>query len=348
MWTATASDPNESTNSLTYNWYQSSSCGPDAPRGNPVQTKLGKDQNANTFFYFPEKLETGCITVVVVDSQGASASASAPYKVLNQTPQAAITILPTQAQDPAVPGQPYDLPLYETLSLSGENSTDPDQADKPALQYNWTIQGPDGLQRTLPTHLANGSTLNLPACPEKNSPKTCAFFMDIPGDYLVSLVVTDPQGGEDGKSKPAKQTISVDVDRPPSIVSVSPQTANLSLFANDPTVLSVVQVVDDADPFPPPGKVNPPAGFIWKYREYTIGGSSDWQRLPTQNGEQLQWPLYAPGKIYQFRVEYHDRLTADPAVYQKLVGSCSMESPTCVVNIKGERTQWFTWTVSYR
>jgi hypothetical protein len=322
IFTAKAEDKNQDIKTLKYSWYRSTTCSEAlSDREKPELSGIGQ-----TYFSFiPDSLKGGCIALIVTDNEGATHTATHPFEVLNQPPTATIEILPTTEQNIPVKGQPYVLSLFDQLLLSGSQSKDLDNEDNQLLTYYWRIYASDETQRALD------------ACPQKQNQEVCTFKMEVPGDYRIELVVVDPYHLE---SEAATQTISVSTDTPPNIASYSPQTLSFPQYSREPTNLAVIKVEDDGDPFPPSPQF--PAGFIWYWRNFVIGGSAEFTRLPWATQASLTIPGYTfqSGDTIQYRLEYHDRVTANSPL------PCDTGLLTC--QIGNNRRQWITWTVSYQ
>ena len=106
--TADASDPDQSADSLRFDWYQDKTCdqalsGAEALSEAPAPPNPGRA----TFPPFqPTDLGSGCVAVVVTDNRGATASATQKYEVLDQAPSAVIEIQHAADQPAPVDGQP--------------------------------------------------------------------------------------------------------------------------------------------------------------------------------------------------------------------------------------------------
>jgi hypothetical protein len=320
--TAIAEDKNQDPNTLIYSWYRNTTCNEAVSENSePELTGVGQSH----FYFIPDSLKSGCIAITVKDSEGASHTATHFFEVFNQSPTADIEILPTTEQNIPIRGQPYALSLFSQLFLSGSQSKDPDKEDNQFLTYNWRIYASDETQRALDS------------CPQKQNQEACTFSMKIPGVYRVELIVADLYHAE---SKVASQTISVSDDLPPNIASYSPQILSFPQYSREPTNLAVINVEDDGDPFPPLPQL--PAGFAWYWRNFVIGGSAEFARLPWANQPTLIIPEYTfqSGDTIQFRLEYHDRVTANSTL------PCDTGLPIC--HLGNNRRQWITWTVSYQ
>ncbi len=336
--TVDAFDPDQSTDSLRFDWYQGKTCD-EALAGPPAAPNVV----GNVPFPFqPTKLGSGCVVVVVTDNRGATASAAQSYEVVDQAPTASIVIPYAAGQPEPVSGQPYPLALYSTVTLSGKVD-DPDSEDIDFLTPIWRV------------FIADGTQLSLPACPDNSKgPLVCTFTTTTPGSYRVELVVNDKILASD----PAEQFIQVAGDQLPNIVLDSAQPLPPTSSNNSPLLLLAAQnnafainrVEDDGDPYPPVEPLDPnspsPAGFVWYVRlpssplfERCIGGGPSFTLGKTFN----------PQDIVQVRVEYHDRVTA----CQPRTPGCDAVFAACDPNATicyspDYRVQWVTWTVEFR
>jgi hypothetical protein len=335
--TASTIDPDQSTESLTFGWYQGKTCD-KALSGQPAASSAG----FVTFSFQPKDLGPGCVAVVVTDTHGATATATLRYEVVDQAPVAIIKIPPTAGQPTPVDGQPYPLALYSKIALSGKDSYDPDNEDLPLLTPIWSV------------YAANGTQVLLPGCPDKDKGAyVCTFATATPGTYHVKLVVST----NDKKSDPAVQLIQVAEDQLPNIVldsaqplpPTSPSDAPLLLFANLDNTFTINRVEDDGDSYPSadPTTANP-AGFVWFWRDYPPSGTfTRW----TGSGPTFTIPAgpTRSQRSLQVRVEYHDRVTA----CQPRTPGCDAVFAACDPNATicyspDLRVEWVTWTVTFR
>jgi hypothetical protein len=335
---AVASDPDQNESSLSYDWYRDKTCERvfDGSPSDPNRSHV-------TFTFQPKDLESGCVAVVVTDNRGATASATLKYEVVNQAPTASITIPTTAGQPAPVPGQPYPLALYSTITLLG-TAKDPDSEDIKGLTPIWHVYYP-----------ADGTEISLPGCPDNSKgPLVCTFATRTPGSYRVKLFVNDNITASD----PAEQLIQVADDQLPNIVldnamplpPRSPNESPLLLFANLDNTFTINRVEDDGDPYPPSAPssstLNSPAGFVWYIRlpnktlfDRLIGGGPTFT-IP---------PKFNPQDIVQVRVEYHDRVTAcQPRTpgCDAVFAACDPNATICYSS--DFRVQWVTWTVEFR
>ena len=336
--TADASDPDQSTDSLRFDWYQGKTC--NNALGPPASPPLGHVP----FPFQPTELGTGCVAVVVTDNRGATATATLTYEVVDQAPVAVIEIQQTVGQPAPVDGQPYPLALYSEITLSGKNSTDSDD-DFKLLTFIWNVYAADGTQ------------IVLLGCPDNSKGAyVCTFSTTTPGSYRVELVVSDSSNSQDT----AEQFIQVAEDQLPNIVidsaeplpQTSPNESPLLLAANLDNTFTINRVEDDGDPYPTADPLNPypapPAGFVWFFR---LDQTGDLFKRWIGDGPTFTIPAntYSPQQTIQVRAEYHDRVTA----CQPKTPGCSAVFAACDPNAticysSDFRAQWVTWTVTFR
>lgn len=333
--TAQASDPDQSTDSLQFDWYQGKTCD-KALAGSPVP-------NAGhvPFPFQPADLGTGCVAVVVTDNRGATATATLKYEVVDQAPVADIKILPAAGQTDPVDGQTYPLALYSELTLSGADSSDPDDVQPTPI---WHV------------YSADDTEISLPGCPDNSKgPYVCTFSTETPGAYRVKLVVND-----NIKTSTAEQVIQVAEDQLPSIdinsaqplPPTSPNQPPRLLSANLDNSFTINRVVDDGDPYPSSDSLHPspvsPAGFVWYFRYDQPGAHFD-RWIGDSPIFTIPAGAFLPEESIQVRVEYHDRVTA----CQPMTADCDAVIQACDPNATicysiDHRAQWVTWTVVFR
>jgi len=336
---AVASDPDQNASSLTYDWYRDKTC-ERVFDGAPADP----NRSHTTFTFPPKDLGSGCVAVVITDNRGATASATLKYEVVNQAPTASIQIQTVAGQPAPVPGQPYPLALYSTITLLG-TAKDPDSEDMKGLTPIWHVYYPE-----------DGNEISLPGCPDNSKgPLVCTFATTTPGSYRVELFVNDNITA----SEPAEQRIQVADDQLPNIVldnaqpipQRSPNESPLLLFANLANTFTIYRVEDDGDPYPPLDPLNPkasPAGFVWFIRDYPPTGIfKRW----TGSGPTFAIPVsaYKAQQMIQVRVEYHDRVTAcQPRTpgCDAVFAACDPNATICYSS--DFRVQWVTWTVEFR
>ena len=255
LFAADAFDPDQSTDSLRFDWYQGKTCD-KALNAPPSPGKA-------TFQFQPTDLGPGCVVVVVTDNRGATASAAQNYQVVDQAPTASIEIQNTAGQPAPVAGQPYPLALYSEITLVGCELEDSLRQLPKLLTPIWHVFATDSTEITMP------------GCPDNSKGAfVCTFSATAPGSYRVQLVVNDPSNLQ----SVAEQLIQVAGDQLPSIDIKSAQplpptsssASPLLLFANLPNTFTINRVEDDGDPYPPSDSSDStsasPAGFVWYIR----------------------------------------------------------------------------------
>ena len=338
VFAADAFDPDQSTDSLRFDWYQGNTCD-KALNAPPAAPSLGKA----AFQFQPTDLGHGCVVVVVTDNRGATASAAQEYEVVDQAPTASIEIQNTAGQPAPVAGQPYPLALYSKITLSGARSTDPDD-DLKLLTPIWHV------------FAAESTEIAVPGCPDNSKGAfVCTFSATAPGSYRVQLVVND----SNNKQSVAEQLIQVAGDQLPNIdiksaqplLPTSSSASPLLLFANLPNTFTVNRVEDDGDPYPPSDSSDSTlassAGFVWYIRRPTSTLFERW----IGSGPTFTIPKdrFQAQAIVQVRVEYHDRVTAcQPRTpgCDAVFAACDPNATICYSS--NFRVEWVTWTVEFR
>lgn len=143
--------------------------------------------------FIPDLAGTYVASVIVNDGCGASAPDTVAVAAANRTPIAAA-------------GADRPVPMGAPATVNGSGSTDP---DGDPLTYAWTLTArPDGSTATLP-----GGTS-----------ATRAFTPDLPGPYVLTLVVSDGLV----QSAPATVTLTA-ADLPPIADAGASQAANVGM-----------------------------------------------------------------------------------------------------------------------
>lgn len=340
QFTAITTDPDQSTDSLRFDWYQGKTCD-KALNAAPAPSS----PNKVTFKFQPGDLGPGCVVIVVTDNRGATASAAQDYEVVDQAPTAVIKIQSAPGQSTPVDGQTYPLALYSKITLSGASSTDPDPEDPiQSLTPIWHVFAAD-----------NNETA-LPGCPDNSKGAfVCTFSATTPGSYRVQLVVNDSNNMQSFAEQliqvAGDQLPNIDINSAQPLPPTSSSESPLLLFANLANTFAINRVEDDGDPYPSadPSSPNPasPAGFVWYIRP---PGSALFQRV-IGSGPTFTIPqgTYNSQAIVQVRVEYHDRVTA----CQPRTPGCDAVFAACDPNATicysaDFRIEWVTWTVEFR
>jgi hypothetical protein len=333
---AVASDPDQSTDTLRFDWYLGKYCNAVVPAQGPSvgQGHLG---------LIPTDLGPGCVAVVVTDSQSATAVATRDFTVTDQPPVAQLDIVPAAGLALPEPGQPLMLPLYARATFTAAQSNDPDDNSE-QLDFLWAV-------------LSGNTPIAMPGCPDPSkAPWLCSFATDKAGSYRVQLVVSDSILA----SAPAEKAIQVASDQLPNIVvdlaqplpPLSPDEPPLPLLASQPNTFAISRVEDDGDPFPSSDPAapypTPPAGFLWLLQS---GGSPSFSRLSTATGPSFTVPAgtFQAQQAIRLRVEYHDRVTAcQPKTpgCNAVFAACDPSAAICYSS--DLRAQWVTWSVLFR
>jgi len=335
QFTAVANDPDQGTDSLTFDWYRDKTCD-KALSGEPEDPNRG----LALFTFHPKDLGPGCIAVVVTDNHGATATATVNYEVVDQAPVAVLEILSAAGQLKPVPGQPYPIPLYSKITLSGAKSYDPDDSNPTPIWHVFS---------------ADNTEVLVPGCPDSSKGASiCTFSTSTPGTYRVQLVVSD-----DYTNSAAEQFIQVDVDQLPNILldsaqplpPTSPNDPPLLLLADRVNAFAINRVEDDGDPYPPSDPLAQSAstaGFVWFWRHYPADVS--FQRWIGSGPTFTIGPgWFEPEDTIQVRVEYHDRVTAcQPRTpgCDAAFAACDPNATICYAPYR--RVEWVTWTVTFR
>lgn len=215
-----------------------------------------------------------------------------------------------------------------------------DKDDPPEdVTVSFTLFKP-GASTVEPIDLCDPTTCPTPADPTKLQIGK-RFTPDLPGQWQMQVIASDPIGGPDG-STTVVDTIVVVVDELPCIGVVSPAPAppSSALPVGEPTLFQVHQILDSIDPFP--GNVGDPilgqSSFHWSMR---INGGS-LRALPTETGNSLAFDPdgFLPGDTVQLRVEIADRNSPFPLTCDPTELTCQLDPtivPACL--------QRQTWTV---
>ncbi len=257
-----------------------------------------------------------CVWAFATDSRGAVRAGNFSVEPQDQAPTANIRVV---APNPSPNSTLY--PLYSTIELSPDGSSDPEGDD---LQWMWTLQAPPG-----------SAAMRM----DCNAGHMC-FTADVRGDYQVTLVAMDPLG----KTGTITRTISVNADQPPCIESESTMPSDQLLTpiqydskTNTPNQISVGAVLDDGDPYPSPVLV-PMLHFHWyisKNGEPFLPVGNDFNFLPLDSNQ-------APGSLVKVRLEVMDR---NPATATALFG-CAADKDFCAA-VAG-CFQRVSWSIEYR
>lgn len=257
-----------------------------------------------------------CLWVFATDSHGAITADHLAIEPQDAAPTPVITVV---APDPSPNSTSY--PLYSTIEVSYDGSTDPDD-DLKQLQWNWMIQYPDG---TLVT-------------PMPCSDHDACFPATAPGDYRVTLAATDPLN-KTGMAPP--RTISVNTDQPPCIQmqGVTP-TFQVTMPIPPPpgNTFSIDTVVDDGNP-------TPPGPMGWTHFRWFISSKSGVGLVPIDNDRnQLTLAGYNVGDLVNVRVEATDN---KPATENALF-VCGKDADICTGPQGSSCFLRLTWSILFR
>jgi len=338
---AVASDPDQDTTTLNFDWYTGSKdCSTVFE-----QPSAGAKPGQTSYPLLPTIPGAGCIGVVVTDQQGASATASVPFTVVNQPPVADVEIVSAAGIAPPQAGQPLMLPLYAKVTLTAAQSKDPED-DFTKLTFKWSVY-------------SDTTLVPMPGCPDPTQePYLCTFSTTTPGSYSVQLVVVDTS--DKPSDPPAAQSIQVATDQLPNIVldlvtpapPFPPDEPPLELLASIDNTFTINQVQDDGDPYPSSDPASPyptpPAGFVWFYQ---TGTDPSFKRLAKESGPSftVRANTFVPQQAIRVRVEYHDRVTAcqpKTAGCSAVFAACDPSATVCYSS--DQRAQWVTWNVVFR
>jgi hypothetical protein len=333
MFHAQASDPDGDTPSLKWAFARGN-CMTTAPDAS-MWAMTGGDGKS---YMVPGEMTDGafCVWVMATDSRDATAMDHKGTDPQDQAPTATIQIV---APDPAaITAAGVLYPLYSTVQLSPKSS-DPEG---------------DSLTPKLALDLAPpGSVAALVPCGPANGADQC-FVADVPGEYDVSLTVTDPSN----KQGTAFKQIIVPRDQPPCIGPTAPDflmspMVEVTLPSStkpmpDPTMpdplpsFTIHSVADDGAPWPP----GPRGGVTFRWYVSTDGQAfqfvnNDYPTLPLASTG-----LYKTGDVVKVRVEVSDRNPTNDAVLagcadnNDLCQSASVSVPACYQRV--------TWSVDFR
>src|SRR5262249_54154596 len=145
---------------------------------------------------------------------------------------------------------------------------------------------------------------NFDRCTDDQSDFLRCFTADAPGDYTVTVTVSDGSN----VSAPVSITVHVLADAMPCIDLTSAQFATKTWPANAMlgTTLSVDRVIDDLDPFPNATSFQNTAKFDWFVEEkegFVLSSSGDLNTLT------LGARVYSLGDEVKVRVQIRDRDT---------------------------------------
>jgi hypothetical protein len=317
---AEASDPDQSADSLTYEWRrQLGACPKDADVGvGPVVGDSKPDFENDVDFTDPF-----CVWVVVRDNRGSFAHDAISTVVNHLSTVAVIEVV----KPAPVVGDHY--PLMSVVQLSGAKSDDPESDGK--LTFSWTLK-------------RGAEILTLGNCPQAPDSDIC-FTGDKEGTYVATLTVGDTRGG----AATAMRTVVIDPDAPPCIAVTDPMFG-LSRIVRDATeenIFEVKEVADDVDPFPPLDVRASVYSFNVTWWMEGEDSNSPSGRRPADQGQTPRvtfGPNYFRNGDQAFvRIQANDRVPRDfSACVRDKVDNCALDKdrPTCF--------QWVTWRVDFK
>ena len=297
-----------------------------------------------------QTLDVVCVCVQAIDHNGATTQFCDRVTPVNPKPVATLS-------DVSLPPGQTTHPLCSNVHVFGASPTSP-AGDK--LEFDWTGRDPAG------------NDLQIARCPGSASDADQCFAASSPGQYTVSLTITDSTTAADGTvttttSDPSTLAVTVDVDRPACIQATTPDVNAQTILVSrnqpnqPPRILSVTNVADDCDSYPSPSSG---LQFVWSVFDPTQPNPS-W--VPQTNPSaasftisQDLFPNVRPGDTVQVRVEVRDRTTQACYLGQKLAGPlCSQDTPTCYTSeAAGCSSQdasdnptcvrWTTWNVQFQ
>lgn len=326
-YTVQATDPDGDRTSVVWDQVQ----GTCTPETGPESWPLSKDaieamgDQSNTLMLDATQTDTPfCLWAFAIDSHGAITPVHLAVVPADAAPTANIQVV----APPPVASSTTDVlyPLYSTIELSSDDSTDPEDD---SLNRCWS-----------PKMIPAGSKAALVDC-NSGAPVDCTsghicFTADLQGNYQVALVVTD----SGGKSNSVSRQISVNSDQPPCIAKTTPSLVLTPIQydskENNPSRISVDAVHDDGDPYPSPGST-----LQFRWSTSTNGGpfapvEDDVNFLPLDNNQ-------APGTLVKVRVEVLDR---NPTTAAALRG-CGNDKDFCYTDAGNTCPQRVSWSIEY-
>jgi hypothetical protein len=258
------------------------------------------------------------VILEVTDDHGATAKPDQQLllSVVDQPPE---VMMSTSSRHSFVVGTPID--VYAKVS-------DVDDGAAALAPLVWQVYSPAG---TPPTLVDKGEVT--PGDPTQFWQILTPYVV---GKYTIDVTATDPFGVQQEVMLP----IQVGPDEPPCLTQWAPLAAPAGsvLPLQDPTLIEVLVVEDDLDPYPAVGS-DPVLGqtsFSWSILP---PGASSRQPLSGIVGNSVAFDpaSYKPGDVVELRVEIQDRITR-PIL-------CPDSDPTCSVNSDPTCIQRLTWRV---
>jgi hypothetical protein len=305
-------------------WAQAQGC-PEAK----TAAQTGTAETGRTSFQLPRLFgRPFCVSVLVRDEFGAETAAEMQVTTINR-PEPLVSL------SVAYPMAPPPYGLFTQVRVGANYNLG--VVDE-SVGAEWKITGPDGKpapRQPCPSLTGQGA----PAV----SPQEACFNVDVAGSYLVELAVTD-----EGKVIKGTQEIKVE-DTPPCIRETEPHFATAPKFFelyDRERVFRVIEVADDADPFPFGPRGNE-GRLVWSIRRSDPGLAAQPFLPVVGNFRELVLPARAfnPGDRIEVRLEYFDRF--DLATKPRANPQCTDKDPLCQLQPESGCYQRVTWTVNY-
>lgn len=276
--------------------------------------------NQRMFAVTTNMLGPVCLWAMATDDNGAESLVWKDVLVKNGAPIARASLV----AGAAVPAM-FD--LYSQIRLSGASSSDPDGDE---LAFAWTITPPAG-----------SFSPQVPCALPATASDLC-LLPPAPGNYSVSLVVTDALGKT---SDALTQTIAIAPDRAPCLRDTEQGSAGVNTLLRrwDEDVAFAVAVNDDGDPFPPRENQNSKLAFIWSFRRMVPGKPALLSPVTDYSLPSFRLPreAFVQGDEIEVRVDVVDRLGIRPQA------QCATADDLCEDPIASGCLQRLTWKVRY-
>jgi hypothetical protein len=345
-YTATVTDDRDDPALFILQWFEFDSenqgCGLINATSSPSVPPTLRDRNA-PYAFTAQNTDIKCLCVQATDRDGAS-----NFKCLAVTPKNVAPIAAITDVSGATSGQ--SRALCSQIEISAEDSRFPPDD---LLQFNWSL----GYSGTDP----NGKLVQLADCdgvPASLAPQRKCFSASAPGDYKVTLSITDtPPGGSAANaltSNLAEFDVPVNVDTPPCLQQTDPDKYSLLTFlsrrTDDSRTFTVLSVADDCEPYPPLRSSKQPAQFVWSVYDATSSSPKWVYQVNTTNAFTVTSAMYPgtlPGDTIKVRVEVRD------SAVPKLTSACpSDQTDICCgadacTGSSNDCVRWTTWTVGF-
>lgn len=281
-------------------------------------------------------LDPVCLCAQAIDHFGAKGQNCLEIQAINRAPTVNITDASGATTD--------DLrPLYSNIHLIADAS-DPD-GDVPQISWQLQFSGSDSA----------GKSITLAPCAGVAGDANRCFTANTPGDYNVTVKVTDSSGATGSDSF----IVHVNHDTPPCIERTDPDVRAQMIVVSRATDLGgayesrsfqVLNVADDGQPFPVPAdSMQRPTQFIWSVFD-PKSASPVWVRQTITSStfilSQSMFPDALPGDTVRLRLEVQD------SVNQRAVVDCPGDPDICCANNTcggdNECIRSTTWTVLFQ